>query len=138
MCNRPIKENQREAASASAVDSVEDAQTSVQPDVVLSFVHAYAGESGREYVNHWSVAHSPSDHWNRRVEAGAAFFAQLEALALADESATHDAMRMAVLSPNWSSQGWGEESGFAWQMASAAIVGLRAIRAGWDRFEPVE
>ena len=138
MCDRRIRESQQEAASASTVDSVEDAQTLLQLDVALSFVHRYAGESGREYINHWSVAHSPNDHWNRRVEAGAAFFAQLETLALSDESAAHDAMRMAVLSPNWSSQGWGEESGFAWQMASAAIIGLRAIRAGSERFRPVE
>jgi hypothetical protein len=133
-----VKEIQQEAVPASAVDSVADAQTPLQPSISLSFVHRYAGESGREYVNHWSVAHSPNDHWNRRVEAGAAFFAQLETLAFSDETAAHDAMRMAVLSPNWSSQGWGEESGFAWQMASAAIVGLRAIRAGWDRFQPVD
>ena len=120
------------------MEAVAQSADAARPLPKLSFVHSYAGESGREYVNHWSVAHSPNDHWNRRVEAGAAFFAQLEALAASNETAAHDAMRMAILSPNWSSQGWGEESGFAWQMASAAIIGIRALREGWDRFRPAD
>lgn len=120
------------------MEAVEQLMEAPVVPVVLSFVHCYTGESGREYVNHWNVTHSPDDQWNEHVELGASYFAELEALAVCDEAAAHDAMRMAVTSVTWSTEGWGEESGFAWQMASAAIVGMRAIRAGWVRYLPAD
>ena len=136
MCDPSIGEVEHKETTLLSGDERVIERDVPRSEIELSFVHRYLGESGREYVNHWSVAHSPNDHWNRRADAGTAFFGQIEAYAEADEAAAFDAMRMAVLSPNWSTQGWGEESGFAWQFASAAIVGLRAIRAGWERYQP--
>ena len=99
----------------------------------LSFVLTYSDECGRDYVSHWSVVHAADDPWNERVELGETFFAEVEDLAARDERAAFDAMQMAVTASSWSAEGWGEETGFARRMANAAIVGLRAIRAGWSR-----
>ena len=104
----------------------------------LSFVLTYSDEYGRDYISHWNVVHAADDPWNERVELGETFFAEIEALAAQDERAAFDAMQLAVTASNWSAEGWGEETGFARQMANAAIVGLRAIRAGWSRDLPVE
>jgi hypothetical protein len=136
MCNPSIGGYEREKKSLLVGEAWAQSRTPCPAD--LSFVHRYTGESGRDYISHWNVTHSPDDQWNEYVELGASFFAELEALAACDEAAAHDAMRMAVTSATWSTEGWGEEGGFAWQMASAAIVGMRAIRAGWLRYLPAD
>lgn len=98
-----------------------------------SFVLRYTDECDRTYVSYWNVTHAADDPWNERVELGVAFFAEVEELAARDERTAYDVMHLAVAASNWSAEGWGEETGFARQMAGAAIVGLRAIRAGWSR-----
>ena len=89
-----------------------------------------AAEAGG-IASHWSVPHDPVGLWAEGLDVGRGHFAAVAKLAEMDELEAAIAMTCPMNSGNgWKTEGWGIEEGFSRAMAGAAIVGLRAIRAG--------
>jgi hypothetical protein len=83
-----------------------------------------------DFILNWDVPHDKNGCWHEGIEIGLQHFAEIAELANADECEAFCAMQFAVNFGNWRTGGWGIETGFAKGMAAAAIVGLRALKAG--------
>lgn len=83
----------------------------------------------------WQVEDKRAEYWHDNQEAGRALFAEVAKLAEADELEAFYALLTAPTAPTWQSNG-GIESGFMERMAAAAVIGMRAMRAGI--IEPVD
>jgi hypothetical protein len=106
----------------------------------LSFIKAQEGddESPRRGISsNWNVTHTASDYWNQRVRVGERFAREVMELAMSDETDACHAIKFALCSRQWDGP-WGEESGFAGEIAKLAIVGMRALLAGAEPFVEVE
>jgi hypothetical protein len=80
----------------------------------------------------------PNEHqqlWDDGNHAGKERFADVVTLAAVNEYEAYNAFRFALLSRNWSSLGYGEEDGFASELAKLAIAGLRALQGGFPPFD---
>jgi len=83
-----------------------------------------------DFILNWDVPHDKNGCWHEGIEIGLKHFAEIAKLATADEYDAFVAMYCAMNNPGWKTTGWGIEMGFSKGMAAAAIVGLRALKAG--------
>lgn len=83
----------------------------------------------------WNPARA-HEYWADNVKAGHAHFGEVAALAQFDAVDAFRAIRHAITSSRWRVGGSGEEEGFAEEVAKAAVLGLEAMRAGWEPFNP--
>ena len=82
-------------------------------------------------LNNWEVPHDKTAYWHEGVEIGLKHFSEVAELAKVSEYETFLAIDFAIsCSPGWRPYGWGIECGFSQALVAAAIVGLRALRAG--------
>ena len=133
----------RQPATAAASAHVETANTQArnQPRALpmrdirtredLSFT--CRAESG--CLVNWEVPHDPNAKWGNGRLIGRRMFEEVEALALTNELDSFHAMVFAMNNPNWCNRGAGIETGFSEAMAAAAILGIRMLLAGADRFD---
>lgn len=84
----------------------------------------------------WWNPDRTSDFWDDNVKAGQRYFDEVAVLASFDEVDAFKAIRHAITSSRWRGGGAGHEEGFAEGIASAAVLGLAAIRAGTRPFSP--
>jgi hypothetical protein len=113
-------------------NSTKNAQAQPRSRDDLSFTARDA--EGR--LDNWRVVHSQNDNWGQTVPRGKGYFSEVAALAQFSEQDAFHAIYCAVNDRGWDNRGWGEEYGFSRELAAAAIVGLRALRAGAKRFNP--
>jgi len=84
----------------------------------------------------WSVPHDPQAYWGNGVAIGRNLFEEVEALAGADElEAFYAILTALMISPEWRTNGAGIETGFTEALAAVAILGIRAVYAGADRYD---
>ena len=81
-------------------------------------------------ASHWSVPHDPNALYSEGVAVGRRHLEAVASLAESDEEQAALALSLAMNSSGWHIGGWGIEAGFSKALAEAAIVGLRAMRAG--------
>lgn len=79
-------------------------------------------------ISNWDVPHDWNGSWHVGIEVGRRHFAEVAELAAHDEQEAFGAIECALL--KFQSGGWGIETGFAIEVARAAVVGLRALRDG--------
>lgn len=98
----------------------------------LSFVRVSANpDKGIE--SHWDVPHDEGTNYSDGLAMGRQMFAEVAELAEHDALGACLAMKLPMNSSNmstWQDNGWGYELGFMQAMAEAAVVGLRAVKAG--------
>jgi hypothetical protein len=78
----------------------------------------------------WSVPHDKQAYWTDGLKIGEQHFSEVAELAQFNEYEAFTAIQLAMNTPGWRPYGWGIEMGFSQALACAAIVGLRALRAG--------
>jgi|GEM_PF-4118379 len=83
----------------------------------------------------WEVPNDQNAKWSNCRMIGQRLFEEVEALALANEKDAFHAMVYAINSIKWRNTGDGIETGFAEAMASAAILGIRTLLSGADRYD---
>ncbi len=83
----------------------------------------------------WEVPHDPKAKWGNGRLIGRRMFEEVEAMAATNELDSFHAMVFAMNSTNWNNCGAGIETGFSEAMAAAAILGIRTLLAGADRFD---
>lgn len=98
----------------------------------LSFTH----RDNEEAMMNWVVPHDPHAYWEPSIKIGHILFDEVEQLAAADELEAFYAIVTAIsISPGWSTHGSGIETGFSEALAALAILGMRSLRAGADRYD---
>ncbi|MDZ4254850.1 MAG: hypothetical protein U1A72_19945 [Sulfuritalea sp.] len=97
----------------------------------LSFT--WRNEGGR--LINWNVPHDPRGKWDDGRRVGRQLFGEVESIAGLDELEAFRAISFAMNNPGWRPTGWGIEIGFTEALAAAAIIGLRVIRDGADRYD---
>lgn len=85
-----------------------------------------------QVMNNWLPARLPRQigQWEREYMTGRAMAEEVMALQAEDEAAAFEAIKFAVSSPGWRSDGSGTESGFADSIAALAVVGMRSLAKG--------
>ncbi|SFN69450.1 hypothetical protein SAMN05216386_1655 [Nitrosospira briensis] len=91
---------------------------------------SFAARDERDLLRMWHVPHDPKAYWSDGVEIGRQHFSEVVALADVNEYQAFVTLELVFNEPGWRTHGWGIECGFSKAVAEAAIVGLRAIRAG--------
>jgi hypothetical protein len=91
---------------------------------------SFTARDDKDRLTGWSVPHDKNGFWHEGIKIGLQHFAEVAELAQTSEYETFVAITYAMNNPGWKPFGWGIEEGFSEGLAAAAIVGLRALRAG--------
>ncbi|MFC0667967.1 hypothetical protein ACFSKY_09240 [Azotobacter chroococcum] len=102
----------------------------------LSFT-GYTADEDPRFIN-WAPARVPPqpNQWNIEHRLGESLLEEVRTLHAVDEVEAFEAIQFALMSPYWKTGGAGAECGFATGLAALAVVGMRALRAGAEPFDP--